>query len=346
MSNIQIAAQFLRTSADGLAGLATARLFEKEADYLVDDFIAWKGHLRTQVLQLAASVQSNRPDGFANHIDWVRHGFSTRGIPTGALEAAVQCLSLTANEALPPESLVHIEPHIEAALIRLRNPQAGSEPGLDPKQPKQALALAYLAALRSGDEAEAQTLLLHALQDGKFATTELIDDVLTAALREMGRLWHGSEVTVAEEHFVSQSSQRMLVRILDRAPKAPRRGKTALLTTVAGDNHSLGIQFVAAHFELKGWRTICLGANTPSEDIASLANSLSAHIVVLGTTIDTQVPSLLEAIAQVRSQCPGVRILAGGQALPPHQYSAEQIGADAIAPSGAAAEQVASELVG
>lgn len=346
MTSLPIAAQFLRTSADGLAGLATARLFEHDSDTLVDDFTAWKGHLRTQVLQLAAAVQASNPQGYADHIDWVRHSFAARGIPVEVLEGAVRSLLETARESLPESALPQIEAHLQAALKRLKAPAPEPSALLDPRRPPQALALAYVAALRSGDEAEASRLILNALEGGTFASTEIIDDVLAPALREVGRLWHGSEINIAEEHYATQCTQRMLARVLDRAPKASPRGKTALLTTVTGDAHSLGIQFVAAHFELNGWRTICLGADTPARDIAETADAFAAHVVLLGATLDTQIPMLIEAAQRIQTRLPGIPILAGGQAVVSSPYTPAQLGVRAITPSGAAAEQMASELVG
>ena len=346
MTQAPIAAQFLRASADGLAGLAAARLFEDVPADLVDDFTAWKGHFRTQVLQLAAAVQANNANGFTDHIDWVRHSFESRNIPSDALEAAVRCLQATAKESLPEMALPDVEPHLEAALNRLSAPPVESVKLLDPDRPAQALALAYVAALRSGNEDEAKRLILNALASDQFSTVEVIDDVLAPALQEAGRLWHDSEINIAEEHYVTQCTQRMLSRVLDQAPKATPRGKTALLTTVSGDAHTLGILFVAAHFELNGWRTICLGSNTPARDIADAAETFSAHVVLLGATLDTQVPALIESVTTLRRRNPEVRILAGGQALIDSNYTAAHLGVDGVTPSGSAAEQAASDLLG
>ncbi len=345
MTSLPIAAQFLRSTADGLAGLATARLFENDANTLIDDFTAWKGHLRTQVLQLAAAIQASDQQGFADHIDWVRHSFAAREIPVEVLEAAVRSLLETTRESLPADAISAVEPHLHAALHRLQSPAPAPADLLDANRPPEALALAYVAALRSGDEPEATRLILNALDSEAFATTEIVDDVLAPALREAGRLWHSSEINVAEEHYVTQCTQRMLARVLDRAPKASPRGKTALLTTVTGDAHSLGILFVAAHFELNGWRTICLGADTPARDIADAADTFAAHVVLLGATLDTQIPTLIEAAQRIQMRLPGIPILAGGQALITSPYTPTQLGVQAITASGASAEQTASELV-
>ena len=346
MTQAPIAAQFLRASADGLAGLAAARLFEGVPEDLVDDFTAWKGHLRTQILQLAAAIQAKNARGFTDHIDWVRHSFASRDIPAEVLKAAVHCLQATAVESLPDVALADVKPHLEAALARLAAPPVEAVNLLDPDRPAQALALAYVVALRSGNEEEAKRLILNALDSDRFTSTQIIDEVLAPALRETGRLWHGSEINIAEEHYVTQCTQRMLARVLDRAPKASPRGKTALLTTVSGDSHSLGILFVAAHFELNGWRTICLGSNTPARDIAEAAETFAAHVVLLGATLDTQIPALIESVGALRRRVPNVQVLAGGQAIENSTYSAAHLGVDRVTPTGATAEQAASELVG
>ncbi|HPF14483.1 MAG TPA: cobalamin-dependent protein [Planctomycetota bacterium] len=341
-----LASQILQSSADGIAGLAAARLFELVSVDAVDDFAAWKQHLRTQVLQLAAALQAQDATAFAENITWVHEAFRSRNISTEVLGAALQSLEETARESLPTTLGEVLGPYVDAARTRL---VAGSQPTpsfLDPKHSSGALAGLYLEALRSGDEATATKLLFQAAKPDQLGIRTVMEEVLSPAMREIGRLWHNGQATVAEEHYVTQVTTKVLAQLLAQAPHAPQRGKTALLAGVAGNAHSFGLQVVAGHFELAGWRTICLGSDTPSASVAEAAVALGAHVVLLGATLGTQLAETQATLAAVRVLCPGAKIVVGGAACSRDQSAWERLGADGFAGNGSEAVQVAESLIG
>ena len=172
----------------------------------------------------------------------------------------------------------------------------------------------------------------------------MLERVLPQALRQIGTLWHAGQLNVAEEHFATQTTGRLLERILLLAPPADPVGRTVVMTMVAGDAHDLGLRIAAAFFELDGWRTICLGANTPALDVSLAAKSFSADLVVIGATLNTHREEVAKAIALVRESRPEQQILVGGPGFIGLEARALEIGANGCALTARDAPRLGREL--
>ena len=340
----EFAAQWLRTGSEGLAGLATAKLFEQNPESLTDDFLAWKGHMRGKVLQLAAAIQTNSPAAFAGHVLWIRQAFEARAIPPEVVGAALDSLAEVIAESVPSDATAILAPHWQAAQEALASPQSSPQCFLNGDHPDGKLALAYMAALRNGDAKLGYAMVMQALEEGPMQTAEILDRVLTPALQEMGQLWHKGEASVAEEHFTTRATEHLIAQLVTAAPPMPYNGKTALVSGVAGNAHSLGVQVVAAHLELAGWRTICLGTNMPPADLALAAQTFGAHVVLLGATLGFQLEALSEVIAMIRTTAPEAKVLVGGSAFAHCETAWKEMGAHGFADNASQAVEMASRL--
>ncbi|MEZ5974684.1 MAG: cobalamin-dependent protein [Planctomycetota bacterium] len=339
MHSPDFTATLLRTSAPGLSGLTAERLFQESGLALVDDFTAWKSHFQAQILQLAAALQAKSRESFCDHVRWIRQGFAARGITPDVIGCALQALRAELADRLPEHAANTAGDYIDAALAGL-SLEPEDEGRLDQSRALDGMALSYLASLRAGNEEEAARLVLAPQESGELDALTLIDQLLIPAMREMGRLWHAGEASVAEEHFVTLATGKILTRLIAAAPRSAPNGRTAMLTAVAGDQHTFPLQTIAAHFELNGWRTLGLGGDVPALDLAQAAQYFGAHIVLLGASLDTQLPAVAEAIAALRRLAPHSRILVGGQAFR-HGDVWDRFGADGVAFSGAQALEIA-----
>ncbi len=109
-------------------------------------------------------------------------------------------------------------------------------------------------------------------------------------------------------------------------------GPTVLAASVAGNAHDIGLRALTHLFRLNGWRTIFLGANVPSLEIAHAAQAFEVDLLLLSATLTTQLSTLGAAISKIR-QIVGddTRILVGGLALEDSPDLWAQLGADAYA---------------
>src|SRR6267154_2669037 len=108
-----------------------------------------------------------------------------------------------------------------------------------------------------------------------------VDETLEAVVRPMleavGAAWARGELTVAEEHLVSETVRSRLGHLLGD-PGGGVRG-TAVLLCVPGERHELGLMMAAIALRRDGWKVVYLGADTPFEDAVALARRLSARVV-------------------------------------------------------------------
>jgi methanogenic corrinoid protein MtbC1 len=336
------AAELLETSASGIANAATSRLLANGSRPQDRDAATasrnWRGYYVQRVLELAAAVRIGAPDAFAARAVWQHKAFLARGLDVGEVPESLESLKGTLIEVLPDESAGFINAYIEHSLAVLRAGVTPDATELDPNDASGAIALKYLAACLEGDSRQATAnVLQHAADAASLEAVYL--DVLFPALREIGRMWHTAEASIAEEHIVTEATRRLMALLTVEFSKPPDIGKTVVTAAVAGNAHDIGVRAVADFFEAAGWRSLSLGPNVPVGDIASAAQYFEADLIVLAATLTTQIKSLEASIAAVRSMTANnVKILAGGQALDEAPELWRQLGADGYAAAGDAVE--------
>jgi len=180
------------------------------------------------------------------------------------------------------------------------------------------LSRLYLEALRAGDGPGAYRIALRALEEG-LDVPGLYQRVVAPAMHEVGDLWAMGALTVADEHRATELTNRVLAA-LRPAPgeleSGERRGR-ALLATIEGERHALGLRMAADIIEDSGFETIYLGADVPSGTLLQAVGVTDPDLVVLAATMPELAPRLEEVAEAVREGYPGVELLLGGQAASP-----------------------------
>jgi len=310
------------------------------------DFASWKRHIEQHLYQLAAALADDLPGGFADQVAWSRDAFAARGQSCAPLENLIDIARETLHGSLPPDTHAAIDHCYDAARDALASQSKEHASHLDPDSPSGELALRYAAALRGGDEPAAVKSVLDALAEGLLTPPQAVHEVLVPTLREFGREWHLNQLSIAEEHFATAVTQKLLARVLAQNPLTEPNGKTVLLTAVAGNNHAFGIQIIAAEFELDGWKTLHLGIDMPAEDIADMANQHDVDLIGIGATLDTQRQMVQSCVDAIRRARPEQKILVGGQAFQGAEQAWKNCGADAFAGSAREAVDAGRKLVG
>ncbi|WP_455240747.1 cobalamin B12-binding domain-containing protein [Methanothermobacter tenebrarum] len=74
-------------------------------------------------------------------------------------------------------------------------------------------------------------------------------------------------ITAAHEHYANGLTQMLIAElypyILESAKKTD---KTLIVTCINNELHELGLRIVSDFFEMNGWNSIYLGANTPTRE--------------------------------------------------------------------------------
>jgi MerR family transcriptional regulator, light-induced transcriptional regulator len=106
---------------------------------------------------------------------------------------------------------------------------------------------------------------------------ETLEAVVQPLLEAVGERWARGELTVAEEHLVSETVRSRLGHLLGD-PGGGVRG-IAVLLCAPGERHELGLMTAAIALRRDGWKVVYLGADTPLTDAVALARRLPARLL-------------------------------------------------------------------
>lgn len=141
-------------------------------------------------------------------------------------------------------------------------------------------------ALARFDETSAQRTLERLFV--AFTPTTVTRDVLLPYMHEVGEQWSAGRVTVAEEHFATNFFQARLLALARGWDRG--LGPRALLACAPNEQHTLAlIVFGIALHEL-GWRITYLGADTPIETLAEVAEIIHPELTVMAATMRQRLP--------------------------------------------------------
>lgn len=166
---------------------------------------------------------------------------------------------------------------------------------------------------------------------------KIVEDLLSKAQAEIGERWYRAEATVAEEHVATGISTAVLLALTADQDVNGGIGHTVAVSA-EGDWHGLVPEMFGAWLRSLGIRVTVLGASTPADAVGdhlarhhadSLAVSCSMPIFFLGVV-------RLVDVAHAH----GVPVLVGGRAFGTDGRWVERLGADAWAPSAAAAAPI------
>lgn len=330
MSQSRFAAEIVRSSAGALAGFAAADLLDRYPEigdrYGRRAHAAWKGEFEQMLVDCAAALGAESPALFASQIVWLRDAFQARDVPGEDLRLALEALRDTLSTQLPEIARPMADETISIAMDALQSPTPTSTAPTD-----STLSGAFLLRILEGDRRGAIDIVLDAIKSRNITTADVYLKVLITAQRRIGEMWHAGEVSVAEEHFATTTTQSLMAIVAQNAEKKASNGHVVLVAGVAGDAHDIGIRAAADLFEMEGWRVIFIGANTPASDLAVGVKAFDADLVVISAALPSHLPAVERSIKAIRESDTPARILVGGGAFAGDRDLALRLGADDFA---------------
>ena len=345
--NANFVASMIRSGSSGYAGVATSLLLERVPDlegrFGGEAFQRWKDNLEQRLLELSAALEADAPGAFAARMRWNAQAFAVRDISADDLRAAMGALGDVLRENMPQSATATLDFYLDEAAEAISEPGNPPDTVLNPEDPADRLVLEYLSSALEGRPQEAIALAVKAAE-GEGGVRSAYLQVLRRAQQEIGRLWFANQASIFEEHLVTQTTERATAALAALAPRGPQAEKTIVIASVETNAHDLGARFVADFFEMEGWRTVFLGADTPAEDIAEAATQYNADVVALSATLVTQLNRVARAISVVREGRPDVKVLVGGRAFEDAEDAWERFGADGYPTSAEEAVRQAAAL--
>ncbi|MFL5613983.1 MAG: B12-binding domain-containing protein [Gemmatimonadaceae bacterium] len=343
----------LAAAIDGQAEHISASITEQQfsADPTLEERFGARGRQKCTedsrrhlaYLSSAAALESDAL--FADYIGWAKILLARLGLTDDDLAKNLVLLRNAVRTALGEELGDAAARVVDSGLRRLPELPSESKPWLTGDEPHADLARRYLELLLAGDRQGASALILEAVQKG-VSVRDIYLYVFQRTQYEIGRRWQMNEVTVAEEHFCTAATQLIMSQLYPRIFATPRIGKRLVAACIGGDLHEIGVRMVADFFEMAGWDTYYLGANTPLDGIVRTVVERRADVLALSATMTYHVPAVAEVIRGIRqSMGKSTRILVGGYPFRVEPTLWRRVGADGSAADASEAVDCATELV-
>jgi methanogenic corrinoid protein MtbC1 len=180
-------------------------------------------------------------------------------------------------------------------------------------RPLADLAHGLEQALLSADGRTADALLGEAF--GLYSVEDVALRMMQPVLVEVGERWQQGDLTVADEHYITQYLLRKALGLFS-AYDRPHGQQIVLACCAPGELHEIGLLLVSVFLLRRSYRVVYLGPNLPVEDLATAVARLQPDLVCLSATMPEAAQRLVDEIgpllASGRLQAP---LGFGGQAF-------------------------------
>lgn len=168
--------------------------------------------------------------------------------------------------------------------------------------------------LTAGCEEEAANHLIGAYLQGT-PLTEIFDEMLSPALRQVGELWYQGELSVAQEHLASRAAHYAVHKLRTSLPLPEPKNKFAFCAAFEGDQHELPSYLAQVTIENEGWEVANFGANTPFFSLNDEIQQYMPQVICISATFIAELERLSRDYKQLRENASRlkIQIILGGK---------------------------------
>ena len=172
----------------------------------------------------------------------------------------------------------------------------------------------YLTSLLRGDKGACCKIVTTLLEE-RIHIRELYTDLFQKSLYSVGELWERNSISVAREHLATTITENMLSVTYPHLFSGLQSEKKAIISCTTNEYHQLGGKMVADIFELHGWDSYFLGANTPVNDLLKFIDEIQPELIGLSLAVYFNVPALKVTLDAIQAHFKNIDILVGGHAF-------------------------------
>jgi methanogenic corrinoid protein MtbC1 len=296
---------------------------------------------------LSQSVAANSEPLFVTYIKWVKTLFEGLKIPTAELSESLGIMAEILASRFPGDEAVIPAKFIAAGLNALEKAPSMPPSFFLDENPLSDFARRYLNSLRNEERSVASEMVLDAVKDGTHVK-DIYLGVFEPSQHEIGRLWQTNQMTVAEEHYCTAATQLIMSQLYPHIFSSKKNGLRMVAVCSGNELHEIGLHMVADIFEMEGWDTFYLGANTPTSTLCQTIEKRDPDILAISGTMTFHIKVIEELIDDVRTAFPSLRtkILVGGYPFNIEPDLWARVGADGWARNAVEAVAVANKLIG
>jgi methanogenic corrinoid protein MtbC1 len=172
--------------------------------------------------------------------------------------------------------------------------------------------------LETNDRAEAVRVILGAVDDG-LPIEDLYTHVIDPFLESVGQGWQEGRTAVWQEHLivgaVRTAIDALYPRVLEHKAQVRAVDVTVAFFCPPEETHDAGLRMLVDRFDLRGFRTVYVGAMTPVDEMVACVRATGATVVCLSASTHFQRTTLREVVRRLRECLPAARIVVGGPAF-------------------------------
>ncbi len=296
---------------------------------------------------LVQALLNAEPRIMDDYVAWAATLFSGLGLPEEWLVESLEFVAQSGHALVTRAQAATIDEVVRDAVVRMPARGFTPPPFVLAEGPAGSLAVNYLTAVLAGDRDRAVRMVTDALENGMSLETVYLH-VIAPVQADVGRLWLTSQITVAQEHVATAVTQTVLGALWPFRTRTDRNGRSVVIACVGSELHEIGAHIVSDFFELSGWDSVYLGANTPLSAILAAVDERRPDVVALSATMAPHLTDLRMAVDAVRHTEGGKhsKVIVGGRPFNVAPGLWRAVGADGWAPEAAGAVRTAGAACG
>lgn len=305
---------------------------------------------RYHVRYMREALAVDDPAIFLDYVRWAQVLLTSLKLPHDCMATSLVAFRDVLHQELPEDEAAKAGLFIEKALALLTMAPAEIPSFIRDDNPLAIPARLYLSALLVTDREKARGIVMGQVEKG-VPIRDIYLHIFQPVLRETGRLWQTQVASVAQEHYITGATQLFIAllyeKMLSESRKQKRKGRSLVAACVSDELHEVGIRMVADFFEMDGWDTTYIGANTPASSIVQMIRNNHADAVAISSTMSFHIPRVYELVQAIRADpaTAGTRIVIGGYPFNIVPDLWKRVGADGGAQSAEEAVEVVNRLV-
>lgn len=300
---------------------------------------------RYHLSYLAESIAANEPLLFYEYLSWAKSFFANLPVTDEEIILNLELLRDELEKKLEPEQFKLAGTLINRGIRHYIDYNPDIPSFIKDDNPLAPLAKEYLYSLINGNKNPAHHLIMNAVEKGT-PIKDIYLDVFQITQRETGRLWQISNISVAQEHYITAATQLIMSQLYPYLFTSANKQKKIVVSCTAGELHELGARMVADLFELDGWDSYYFGANTPESSLLSAIQSYKPDVVALSVTMTFNLDSLTQLIGKIKAgaNTGDTKVLVGGYPFIISEKLWQHVGADGCGRDALEAIKLANQL--
>ena len=198
---------------------------------------------------------------------------------------------------------------------------------LSPTEPSEQLARTYLEHALAGRGALAAQTVIAAVVSESIDLVDLFERVIAPSAQRVGDLWHEAQISVADEHFVTQLNQKPIAVAGTLRPVAQPHSGRVVLACPPDEQHDTGLRMVAQLLITHGYEASMLGAATPVPALVDYVRKNQPLAVGLSVASPLALASLARTVGALREAQPELPIFVGGRCAERYPAVSAAVGA-------------------